>query len=151
MPPGQRLDQRQHLAAARRRVARQDRQRGRPGGAVQRLAQLVHRRMVKGVLQADQVIVLGDQRQKIEAELTRIQKQVEALEERFEKMRKAKFDKALKQIEQLSEKLQPKGQLQERTTNILNFCPDGELSHRIDQIYTQLELYCEEKQWFVVS
>ena len=87
----------------------------------------------------------------IEAELTRIQKQVEALEEKFEKMRKAKFDKALKQIEQLSEKLQPKGQLQERTTNILNFCPDGELSHRIDQIYTQLELYCEEKQWFVVS
>ena len=94
---------------------------------------------------------LPQEKRMIEAELTRIQKQVEALEEKFEKMRKAKFDKALKQIEQLSEKLQPKGQLQERTTNILNFCPDGELSHRIDQIYTQLELYCEEKQWFVVS
>ena len=94
---------------------------------------------------------LPQEKRMIEAELTRIQKQIEALEERFEKMRKAKFDKALKQIEQLSEKLQPKGQLQERTTNILNFCPDGELSHRIDQIYTQLELYCEEKQWFVVS
>jgi uncharacterized protein YllA (UPF0747 family) len=87
----------------------------------------------------------------IEAELTRIQKQTEALEEKFERMRKAKFDKALKQIEQLSEKLQPKGQLQERTTNILNYCPDGELSHRIDQICQQLDPYNQEKQWFVVS
>jgi bacillithiol biosynthesis cysteine-adding enzyme BshC len=94
---------------------------------------------------------LPQERKTIEAELTRIQKQTEALEERFEKIRKAKFDKALKQIEQLSEKLQPKGQLQERTTNILNYCPDGELSRRIEQIYTQLELYSEEKQWFVVS
>jgi len=87
----------------------------------------------------------------IEAELKRIQKQIEALEQRFEKARKGKFDKALKQIEQLSEKIQPKGQLQERTLNILNFCPDGQLSQRIAQIYQQLDLYCEEKQWFVVS
>jgi uncharacterized protein YllA (UPF0747 family) len=87
----------------------------------------------------------------IEAELTRIQKQREALEQRFEKTRKAKFDKALKQIEQLSEKIQPKGQLQERSTNILNFCPDGELSERIARIYEQLDPYNQEKQWFVVS
>jgi bacillithiol biosynthesis cysteine-adding enzyme BshC len=94
---------------------------------------------------------LPQERRMIEAELTRIQKQTEALEEKFERMRKAKFDKALKQIEQLSEKLQPKGQLQERTTNILNYCPDGELSHRIDQICEQLDPYNQEKQWFVVS
>jgi uncharacterized protein YllA (UPF0747 family) len=87
----------------------------------------------------------------IEAELTRIQKQTEALEEKFEKMRKAKFDKALKQIEQLSEKLQPKGQLQERTSNILNYCPDGALSSKIARIYEQLDPYSQEKQWFVVS
>ena len=94
---------------------------------------------------------LPQERRMIEAELTRIQKQTEALEEKFEKMRKAKFDKALKQIEQLSEKLQPKGQLQERTTNILNYCPEGDLSHRIDQICEQLDPYSQEKQWFVVS
>lgn len=87
----------------------------------------------------------------IEAELTRIQKQKEALEERFEKMRKAKFDKALKQIEQVSEKIQPKGQLQERTFNLLSFCPDGALSGRIASIYEQLDPYKQEKQWFVVS
>ena len=87
----------------------------------------------------------------VEAELSRLHKQIEALEQRFEKARKAKFDKALKQIEQLSEKIQPKGQLQERTLNILNFCPDGQLSQRIAQIYDQLDPYCEEKQWFVVS
>jgi bacillithiol biosynthesis cysteine-adding enzyme BshC len=87
----------------------------------------------------------------VEAELKRLQKQIEALEQRFEKARKAKYDKALKQIEQLSEKIQPKGQLQERTLNILNFCPDGQLSQRIGQIHDQLDPYREEKQWFVVS
>jgi uncharacterized protein YllA (UPF0747 family) len=94
---------------------------------------------------------LPQEKRTIEAELTRIQKQREALEQRFEKTRKAKFDKALKQIEQLSEKIQPKGQLQERSTNILNFCPDGEVSARIAAIYQQLDLYNQEKQWFVVS
>ncbi|MDP4806709.1 MAG: bacillithiol biosynthesis cysteine-adding enzyme BshC, partial [Crocinitomicaceae bacterium] len=94
---------------------------------------------------------LPQEKRMIEAELTRIQKQRDALEERFEKMRKAKFDKALKQIEQLSEKIQPKGQLQERSTNILNFCPDGALSERIARIYEQLDPYNQEKQWFVVS
>lgn len=94
---------------------------------------------------------LPQEKRMIEAELTRIQKQKEALEERFEKMRKAKFDKALKQIEQLSEKIQPKGQLQERTSNLLSFCPDGALSVRITSIYEQLDPYKQEKQWFVVS
>jgi bacillithiol biosynthesis cysteine-adding enzyme BshC len=94
---------------------------------------------------------LPQEKRMIEAELTRIQKQRDALEERFEKMRKAKYDKALKQIEQLSEKIQPKGQLQERTSNLLSFCPDGALSERIARIYEQLDPYNQEKQWFVVS
>jgi len=94
---------------------------------------------------------LPQEKRMIEAELTRIQKQKEALEEKFEKMRKAKFDKALKQIEQVSEKIQPKGQLQERTSNLLSFCPDGALSGRIASIYEQLDPYKQEKQWFVVS
>jgi bacillithiol synthase len=94
---------------------------------------------------------LPQEKRMIEAELTRIQKQIEALEERFEKMRKAKFDKALKQIEQVSEKIQPKGQLQERTSNLLSFCPDGALSGKIASIYEQLDPYQQEKQWFVVS
>jgi bacillithiol biosynthesis cysteine-adding enzyme BshC len=94
---------------------------------------------------------LPQEKRMIEAELTRIQKQTEALEEKFEKMRKAKFDKALKQIEQLSERIQPKGQLQERTSNLLSFCPDGALSDRIASIYEQLDPYKQEKQWFVVS
>jgi uncharacterized protein YllA (UPF0747 family) len=86
----------------------------------------------------------------VEAELTRLHKQIEALEEKFEKARKAKYDKVIKQIEQLSEKIQPKGQLQERTLNILNFCPDGQLSPRIAAIYEQMQLDTEEKQWFVL-
>ena len=93
---------------------------------------------------------LPPERRMIEAELTRIQKQRETLEQRFEKTRKSKFDKALKQIEQLSEKIQPKGHLQERSSNILNFCPDGEVSARISAIYDQLDPYNQEKQWFVL-
>ena len=86
----------------------------------------------------------------VEAELTRIHKQIEALEQRFEKARKGKYDKALKQIEQLAEKIQPKGQLQERTSNIMSFCPDGNLSQRIASIYEQLNVFEEEKQWIVL-
>jgi bacillithiol biosynthesis cysteine-adding enzyme BshC len=93
---------------------------------------------------------LPQEQRMVEAELTRLHKQIEALEEKFEKARKAKYDKAIKQIEQLSEKIQPKGQLQERTLNILNFCPDGQLSPRIAAIYEQMQLDTEEKQWFVL-
>ena len=93
---------------------------------------------------------LPQEKRMIEAELTRIQKQIEALEVKFEKTRKAKFDKVLKQIDQLSEKIQPKGQLQERSLNILNFCADGQLSPRIAAVYEQMPLDSEEKQWFVL-
>ncbi len=94
---------------------------------------------------------LPQEKKMIAAELTRIQKQIEALEEKFEKARKAKFDKAIKQIEQLSEKIQPKRHQQERTLNILQFCPDGEIAVRIAQIYAQLDPFSQEKQWFVAS
>lgn len=93
---------------------------------------------------------LPQEKKMIAAELTRIQKQIEALEEKFEKARKAKFDKALKQIDQLVDKIQPKGQQQERTLNILQFCPDGQLSPRIAAVYEQMQLDSEEKQWFVL-
>jgi bacillithiol biosynthesis cysteine-adding enzyme BshC len=93
---------------------------------------------------------LPQEKKMIAAELTRIQKQIEALEEKFEKARKAKFDKAIKQIEQLSEKIQPKGHQQERTLNILQFCPAGQLSPRIAAVYKQMQLDSEEKQWLVL-
>lgn len=93
---------------------------------------------------------LPQEKRMVEAELTRIQKQLEALEQKFEKTRKSKFDKALKQIDQLSEKLMPKGQLQERQLNILQFCPDGELSPRIAAIYEQMQLDSKESQWFLL-
>jgi bacillithiol biosynthesis cysteine-adding enzyme BshC len=93
---------------------------------------------------------LPQEKRMVEAELTRLQKQLEALEQKFEKTRKAKFDKALKQIDQLSEKLLPKGQLQERQLNILQFCPDGELSPRIAAIYEQMQLDSKESQWFLL-
>lgn len=93
---------------------------------------------------------LPQEKRMVEAELTRIQKQLEALEQRFEKTRKAKFDKVLKQIDALHEKIQPKGLQQQRTSNLLSFCPDGELSTRIAEIYRQMDTDSKENQWFVI-
>ncbi|MEN9700645.1 MAG: hypothetical protein RLZZ301_1843 [Bacteroidota bacterium] len=94
---------------------------------------------------------LPSEERMVAAELTRISKQLENLEERFEKQRKAKFDKALKQLDQLAEKIQPRGQLQERSSNILSFCPDGQVHKRIAEIYQQLDPNRKEKQWFILS
>ena len=71
MPPRQGLGQRQHLPTARRGITRQALQRQRPCWAQQRLAQLVHRRVVQRVFEADQVVVLLDQRDEVEAKLQR--------------------------------------------------------------------------------
>ena len=69
MPPRQRLRQRQHHAAARRFVAGQAGQRLRPGLAFQRGAQFQHGRVRQRVFQADEVVVLGDQRDEVQPKL----------------------------------------------------------------------------------
>lgn len=66
------------------------------------------------------------------AEITKLGKQLEGIKAKLVKQQKSKFDGALKQIEDIKEKLFPGGTPQERKDNFLTFCPDGNVSSFID-------------------
>ena len=69
------------------------------------------------------------------AEIVRMEKSFIAAINNMDRALKTKHDKALKQIDQLKEKLFPKGKLQERSLNLLQICPEGDLKNKIDMIY----------------
>ena len=71
----------------------------------------------------------------IEAEITRIEKQMEAIQSKLEKSLKLKHEKALKTIGQIKEKLFPNNKLQERSLNFLQLCKNGEISSFIETIF----------------
>ena len=75
----------------------------------------------------------------IEAEFTRLEKQVEGIKNRLEKSVKSKYEKALKSIEQLKEKLFPANGMQERSFNFFQFCPDGNYKNKLQNLYTAIE------------
>ena len=75
----------------------------------------------------------------IEAEFTRIEKQVDGIKNRLEKSVKSKHEKALKSIEQLKEKLFPANGMQERSFNFFQFCPDGNYKYKLQNLYTAIE------------
>lgn len=75
----------------------------------------------------------------IEAEMTRFSKQVETIEQKLMRAEKGKFEKDLQQMEQIKEKLFPKGGLQERSTNFFQFCADGEVFSHLNSIYQCLD------------
>ena len=69
------------------------------------------------------------------AEIVRMEKSFIAAINNMDRALKTKHDKALKQIDQLKEKLFPKGKLQERSLNLLQICPEGDLKNKIGMIY----------------
>jgi bacillithiol biosynthesis cysteine-adding enzyme BshC len=75
----------------------------------------------------------------IEAEFTRIEKQIDGIKNRLEKSVKSKHEKALKSIEQLKEKLFPANGMQERSLNFFQFCPDGNYKNKLQNLYTEIE------------
>lgn len=75
----------------------------------------------------------------IEAEFTRIEKQVDGIKNRLEKSVKSKHEKALKSIEQLKEKLFPANGMQERSFNFFQFCPDGNYKNKLQHLYDAIE------------
>jgi bacillithiol biosynthesis cysteine-adding enzyme BshC len=75
----------------------------------------------------------------IEAEFTRIEKQVDGIKNRLEKSVKSKHEKALRSIEQLKEKLFPSNGMQERSFNFFQFCPDGNYKNKLQNLYTEIE------------
>jgi bacillithiol biosynthesis cysteine-adding enzyme BshC len=86
----------------------------------------------------------------VEAELTRITKQLMQLKERLEKIRKGKFDKQLKFIDLISAKCMPKGELQERSSNLFSFCADGQVFARIEQIKQEMDPFLSDFQVILI-
>jgi bacillithiol biosynthesis cysteine-adding enzyme BshC len=75
----------------------------------------------------------------IEAEITRIEKQLESIQSKLEKSVKLKHEKALKTIGQIKEKLFPNNNLQERSLNFLQLCKNGEISSFIETIFQTID------------
>jgi len=73
------------------------------------------------------------------AESKKLDKQLESLKSKLIKVSKSKHDTALKQIDQIKDKLFPASSLQERVSNFFTFSPDGKFSTRIDKMYSKLD------------
>lgn len=70
----------------------------------------------------------------VEAENSKLTKQIEGIKAKFTKQRKGQMDVAMKQIEDLKSKLFPNNGLQERTESFLSYCKDGNISSKIDLV-----------------
>jgi len=73
------------------------------------------------------------------AEVVRLEKQVESIKDKLVKRSKAKHEGAMKQIDQIKERLFPNGKLQERTSNFFSFCPDGAFRAKLQDFYSAID------------
>lgn len=74
-----------------------------------------------------------------EAEIKRLNKQIQTLQHKLIKQQKRNFDDAMRQMEEVYENLFPKNGVQERTQNFLNFCGDGEVFSFIKKIKSAID------------
>lgn len=75
----------------------------------------------------------------IGAENQKLDKQIDVIEQRLNKAVKSKFEKGIKTIEQVKERLFPQGELQERSVNFFQFCADGNVSEKLYAVYKNIE------------
>ncbi len=75
----------------------------------------------------------------VEAESTRLSKQMEAIKAKFVKQRKSQLDLAMKQLEDLKAKLLPNNALQERTESFFSFCKDGAIQSKIELLKSVMD------------
>lgn len=73
------------------------------------------------------------------AETVRLDKQLDSLKEKLYRQSKSKHEKALKNIDQIKERLFPNGGLQERVLNFFHLCPDGNYSEKLNFIKNNLQ------------
>lgn len=93
-----------------------------------------------GELVVEQIIQVDPAMDKFAAaEVVRLEKQIESIKDKLVKRSKGKHDGAMKQIEQIKERLFPNGNLQERTSNFFSFCPDGMYSNVLKEIYQAID------------
>lgn len=87
-------------------------------------------------------LILGidpNKEQFLQAELARIEKQVEGVKEKAVKFSKGQHDQAMKAIEFIKSRINPNGGLQERSVNFFQFCNAGEVQPVIQDLYDALE------------
>lgn len=84
----------------------------------------------------------------IEAEMTRLTKQMDTIEQKLIRAEKGKYEKVLKQMDQIRDKLFPNNGLQERNVNFFNFCSDGEIKAHLDKIMDAIDPF--EKDFIVL-
>jgi len=74
-----------------------------------------------------------------EAEITRLNKQLDGIKAKLIKREKSKLEQDMKAIDFVREKLFPNGILQERTVNFFNLSPNGNFSENIHFLYEALD------------
>jgi bacillithiol biosynthesis cysteine-adding enzyme BshC len=70
-----------------------------------------------------------------QAEMVKLEKQISFIKEKLTKTVKQKHDAVFLSIDQIFERLFPKGGLQERVLNLFSLCPDGNVYPRLKQIH----------------
>jgi len=75
----------------------------------------------------------------VNAEIAKLEKQVEGIKAKATKMYKGKHDSVMKSIDQIKSKLFPNNGLQERSVNFFQFCSDGEVSSHLNDLYEALD------------
>lgn len=98
----------------------------------------------------EEMIMSTDQGMKrySEAEITRLNKQLDGMKSKLIKAAKSRHDDAMKAIEFISDRLFPGGNLQERSVNFFQFCPQGNVSERLQVLYSAIDP--EEKDLIVI-
>lgn len=73
------------------------------------------------------------------AEIAKLNKQIEGVKNKLIKTSKSKHSGAMKNIELIKSKLFPNNGLQERHANFFGFCADGKVTLRLDMLYAALD------------
>lgn len=84
-----------------------------------------------------------------EIEGTKLDKQLDMIQSKVLRVQKQKMDTSMKQLEDVKNKLFPKGNLQERVDLFLNYCPDGNVTQFLETLYSAIEPF--EKDFIVVE
>jgi bacillithiol biosynthesis cysteine-adding enzyme BshC len=83
------------------------------------------------------------------AEISRFEKQIFAFEQRLIKHQKSAFDTAMKQLEDLKEKLFPNKGVQERVDSFFNFCASGNVSTFLHELKENIDPF--EKDFVILT
>ena len=75
----------------------------------------------------------------IGADWSKMESLLETIKNKKWRADKQKHEKAIKQIEQIKERLFPKGIMQERSMNFFQICPEGNVSEKLQVIYEAID------------